>query len=182
MTKIYMVRHGQASAGWDGDIDPGLSPLGLEQAKAAAKYLAPLGPIQVLTSPLARARETARALCSLWQIEPRVESRVAEIPSPTRDLVQRSQWLHKVMRDRWSNLDISLQNWRKRMIDAVGEITEDTIIFSHFIAINVLVGESIDNDLVVGFLPDNASVTTLEVHDKKITLLKKGKEAKTIIG
>jgi broad specificity phosphatase PhoE len=181
MTKIYIVRHGQASAGWEGDVDPGLSRLGKEQAEAAAKSLAPLGPIQVLTSPLARAGETAQTLCSLWQIEPEVEARVAEIPSPTKDLAQRSKWLHKVMQDRWSNLDSSLQIWRRKMIDAVREITEDTVIFSHFIAINVLVGEAIDNDTVVGFLPDNASITTLEVHYKNITLLEKGKEAKTII-
>lgn len=182
MAKIYIVRHGQASAGWDGDFDPGLSPLGQEQAKGAAKCLAPLGPIQVLTSPLARAGETAQALCSLWQIEPEVEPRVAEIPSPTRDLDQRSNWLHKVMQDRWSNLDSSLQTWRRKMIDAVGKITEDTVIFSHFIAINVLVGAATHNDSVVVFLPDNASITTLEVHHKNITLLEKGKELKTIIG
>lgn len=182
MAKIYMVRHGQAAAGWDRDEDPGLSKLGWEQAEAAAKCLAPLGPIRVLTSPLARARETARALCSLWQIAPEVESRVAEIPSPAKDLAQRSKWLHNVMQDRWSNLDPGLQIWRRKMIDAVGEITEDTVIFSHFIAINVLVGVSMGNDSVVGFLPDNASITTLEVHHKNITLVEKGKEATTIIG
>ncbi len=181
MAKIYMVRHGQASAGWDGDIDPGLSPLGREQAEAAARSLAPLGPIQVLTSPMTRARETAQALCSLWQIEAEVEPRVAEIPSPTKDLAQRSKWLHKVMQDRWSNLDSDLQSWRRKMIDTIRRIKEDTIIFSHFIAINVLVGESIDNDLVVGFLPDNASITILEVYNKNIALVEKGKEAKTII-
>lgn len=179
MAKIYMVRHGEASAGWGGDIDPGLSELGREQAATAAKILFPIGPVKVLTSPLARARETAQALCVLWQIEPVVESRVAEIPSPTQNLSQRSAWLHQAMQDRWSNLDPGLQNWRRTMIDAVEEITEDTVIFSHFIAINVLVGAAINDDSVVIFSPNNASVTILEVHGKKISLLERGKEAGT---
>ena len=34
MTRIFMIRHGKAAAGWDGDADPGLSELGQAQAEA----------------------------------------------------------------------------------------------------------------------------------------------------
>ena len=37
MTRIYMIRHGKAAAGWDGDADPGLNELGRTQAEAVAK-------------------------------------------------------------------------------------------------------------------------------------------------
>ncbi|MBU1194513.1 MAG: histidine phosphatase family protein [Proteobacteria bacterium] len=181
MAKIYLVRHGQASAGWGADIDPGLSALGRQQAQEAAKILALAGPVQILSSPMARALETARPLCELWQTEPVVELRVAEIPSPTEDLGQRTEWLHKIMQDKWPNLGSDLQRWRRRIIDTVEELTEDTVIFSHFIAINVLVGAATDNDLLVNFFPDNASITIFEVYHNHIHLVERGKEAGTII-
>lgn len=46
MTEILMVRHGQsewnAQGRWQGQADPPLSPLGLDQAEAGAAYLAKL--------------------------------------------------------------------------------------------------------------------------------------------
>ena len=36
MTRIYMIRHGKAAAGWDGNADPGLNELGRAQAEAAS--------------------------------------------------------------------------------------------------------------------------------------------------
>ena len=57
MPGIYMVRHGKAAAGFAGHPDPGLDDLGRSQALATAAALAPLGPLPVYSSPLARARE-----------------------------------------------------------------------------------------------------------------------------
>jgi broad specificity phosphatase PhoE len=56
MPNINIVRHGEAAAGFDGHIDPGLSKLGRDQANATAKELDAMGPMQIVTSPLARAR------------------------------------------------------------------------------------------------------------------------------
>ena len=39
MGKIYMIRHGKAAAGWDGDADPGLDATGHVQAEAVAQDL-----------------------------------------------------------------------------------------------------------------------------------------------
>ena len=35
-TRIYMIRHGKAAAGWDGDADPGLDDVGRAQAENVA--------------------------------------------------------------------------------------------------------------------------------------------------
>ena len=59
MSNIYMVRHGEAAAGFDRHIDPGLSKLGKDQASATAKELDAMGPMQIVTSSLARARQWA---------------------------------------------------------------------------------------------------------------------------
>ena len=36
MTRVYMVRHGRAAAGWDVDPDPPLDDVGRNQALAVA--------------------------------------------------------------------------------------------------------------------------------------------------
>ena len=39
MTKIILVRHGEASASWEKSSDPGLSNLGVNQAEECAEIL-----------------------------------------------------------------------------------------------------------------------------------------------
>ena len=54
MTRLYLVRHGRAAAGWDTDPDPGLDPLGVHQAERMADELGPRGPLALISSPLLR--------------------------------------------------------------------------------------------------------------------------------
>ena len=76
MARITMVRHGQAAAGFGEDHDPGLSPLGRQQAAAAADAVESLGPLPILCSPLRRCRETAQALADRWGVTPTVDAAV----------------------------------------------------------------------------------------------------------
>ena len=177
MPKIYLVRHGRAASTWGMEIDPELDELGRTQAKAAAQQLAPLGPLPILTSPLSRARETAAPLAEIWQIEPGVESRVGEIRFPSETPADRVRWLKDVMADQWSNLDRDLKAWREDVIATLCSITTDHVIFSHFIAINAAVGFAIEDDRVVSFRPDNASITVLETIGNSLYLVKLGDEA-----
>lgn len=179
MPRIYLVRHGKAAAGWDAHPDPGLDDIGKKQAEKTGETLAPLGPLDIVSSPLARARETARPLAEKWGITPRIEAGVAEIPSPTDDLGERSKWLHNVMIDHWSRQDPFLKNWRQGVIDAVTELERATVVFSHFIAINVVVGAAVGDDRVVNFLPDNGSITIVETGGHGITLIERGREIGT---
>lgn len=180
MARIYLVRHGRAAAGFDGHLDPGLDETGARQAQDAADALAPLGPMQLVSSPLARALETAAPLAARWQRQPLIEERVAEIPSPTEDLTARSQWLRGVMRGNWTDVP-ELAAWRSRLLQCLHELTEDSVIFSHFIAINVAVGEASGDDRVVCFRPDYASITVVESDGRLISLVRRGDEAKTRI-
>ena len=83
MTKIYLVRHGQATSGWGLEKDPGLDELGRSQAQAAAQKFAPLGPLPIISSPRARARLTGAPLATVWGIKPVIEERVGEIRFPS---------------------------------------------------------------------------------------------------
>jgi broad specificity phosphatase PhoE len=179
MAKIYLVRHGRAASGWGVEKDPGLDEVGHAQAKAAAQRLSPLGPLPIIASPLKRARETAAPLAEIWQIEPIVEPRVGEIRFPSETPKNRFSWLKEVMADQWSNLDRSLNTWRRNVVETLCSIPADSVIFSHFIAINVAVGFATGDDRVISFRPDNAAITILETRENAIILVNRGDEADT---
>jgi broad specificity phosphatase PhoE len=182
VTTIVLVRHGQAAAGWDGHVDPGLSDLGRAQAEGvAADLVAGLTPQAIVTSPLRRARETAAPLEAAWGLTARVDPGVGEIVSPTEDLTERAVWLRGIMAGGWSSAGPELQPWRQGVLDALTRVEGDTVMFTHFIAINVAVGAATGNDRVTCFLPDNCSQTTLEVVDGRLHVVTYGAEADTVV-
>ena len=177
MARIYIVRHGRAAASFGESHDPGLDDLGRSQAEAVAEELSSRGPLPILSSPLRRTRETAATLAKLWSVEPAIEQAVAEIPSPTDSLQERVAWLREFMGGSWRNATPSLAQWREDVIAALLAIGEDTVIFSHYIAINVAVGAATGDDRVVVFSPDNCSVTVFENYEGALQLIDKGREA-----
>ena len=179
MARIYLVRHGRAESGWDRDYDPGLDDLGRSQARAAANKLAPLGPLEIISSPLRRARQTATPLAELWGCSMKIEKHFGEIPSPRRDLRERGTWLLDVMGEKWSNLSRDLQVWRMDVIKGLRAFDTEAVVFSHFIAINVVVGAATGDDRVVGFWPDNGSVTTVDVDGDSLNIVERGSEIYT---
>ena len=92
MARVYLVRHGEA-IGYD-DSDPGLSELGVTQARIVAGRLDEIvgAPIDIVTSPLRRARQTAQPLAERWSTPARVVDAVRELPSPGSHS-ERRPWL-----------------------------------------------------------------------------------------
>jgi len=179
MAKLYLVRHGRAAAGWGMETDPGLDDLGRTQARAAAQKLASLGPLPIISSPKARARETALPLAKMWDAAPAIEERVGEIRFPSETPADRVHWLKEVMADQWPNLDQDLQQWRQKVLETILSIETDTVVFTHYIAINAAVGFATADDRVVSFNPDNASITILETDGNQLCLVERGVEADT---
>lgn len=179
--RIYLVRHGKAAAGFDEARDPGLDDQGREQAMGMVKHLAPLGPLPILVSPLRRTRETALPLSLRWEIEPMIEHRFAELPTRESDLKARTLWLRQIMGLRWGDVEEWLQPWREAVIQRLKAIEQDTVVVSHFIAINVAVGAATGDDRVVGFRPDHCSCTILQATGGKLTLLERGREGQTTV-
>ncbi|HEX4860315.1 MAG TPA: histidine phosphatase family protein, partial [Rhizomicrobium sp.] len=178
MVKLYLVRHGRAEAGFGESMDPGLDALGREQAEAVAAKLAERGPLAILSSPLKRARETAAPLAKLWNRAPVIEDAVAEIPSPKgMTLEERVAWLRKLMAGSWRDASCDLAEWRERCIATLAAVDRDTVIFSHYVAINVAAGGATNDDRVVVFSPDNCSVTVFETDGTSLKLIEKGSEA-----
>jgi broad specificity phosphatase PhoE len=178
MARIYMVRHGRAAAGFGENMDPGLDELGRQQADAVADKLQGLGPRLILSSPLRRTQETAAPLAKIWSRAPVIEHAVAEIPSPKgMGLEERVVWLRKTMAGSWREVPPQLAEWREACVASIAGLREDAVVFSHYVAINVLMGAAVSDDRLVVFSPENCSVTVFDNVGGKLRLLEKGSEA-----
>jgi broad specificity phosphatase PhoE len=182
MTVVHLVRHGRAAAGWDTHADPGLDDVGRRQATAVAAQLGPIGPLAVVSSPLQRCRETALPLSTAWRRPLAIDDRVAEIPSPEGVAMgERVDWLRTAMRGTWAELGPRYTAFRDAVAAAIVGCTSDTVVFSHFVAINAVIGVATGDDRLVIRSLDNCSVTVVEVVDGVLRLRSAGHEADTLI-
>lgn len=182
MIRVHLVRHGRAAAGWDTDPDPGLDRIGSSQAVAVADRLAGLGPLALVSSPLRRCRETAAPLSARWSSEIVVQPAVAEIPSPEGvPMGERVDWLRAAMGGTWTDLGPRYTAFRDGVVGAVAALTADTVVFSHFVAINAVIGAALRDDRLVIRSLDNCSVTVVDVIDGQVHLVEGGHEADTLI-
>ena len=182
MTRIHLVRHGRAAAGWNTDPDPGLDDLGRFQAVRVAERLRSLGPMPILTSPLRRCQETAVPLATAWRVEPTIDTAVAEIPSPEGvAIADRVEWLREAMRGSWRQLGARYTGFRDGVAARLATLDEDAVVFSHFVAINAAIGAATSDDRLVVRSLDNCSVTVIDVVDGRLELVEGGEEADTLI-
>ena len=180
MAKIFLVRHGEASGTYTEDPDPGLSGKGEAQALSIKRFFMDQLPLKVYSSPLKRAYETAK-LVTGNSVEIFEEPRMSEIPSNTQELSERGTWLKELIGRNWDKQPERLTAWRNQIISFLESQTENTIVFTHFIAINAVVGHLTNSLSVVVCKPDNCSITVLEVSDQKLQLLSLPDEAETLI-
>jgi broad specificity phosphatase PhoE len=185
LTTLYLVRHAKPAAGYGDAMDPGLDETGEAQARRVAEDLRERlpHPLPVYTSPLRRCRETALPLAALWGVQPIVFPEVGELPSPPLGLAERQAWLRAGMASDWASLQATAPPespdygvWRSTLTGALCAMAGDVVIFSHFIAINAVVGAATGTDRVVSFRPDHASVTAMEVQDGRLAVRALGRE------
>lgn len=181
MTRLILVRHGEAAAGWGEDRDPGLSEEGRRQAAEMTAVVGPIGPLPIVVSPLRRTRETAGPLEALWGTTATVEAGVGEITSPIDDLEERTVWLRQFMAGTWDSASPEHKAWRQRVIDTLVAIDGDAVVVTHFIAINAAVGAATDDARVVSFMPGNCSRTALDVVGGRLSVVELGGEAISVI-
>lgn len=186
MARLFLIRHGEPEAAWGGaDHDPGLSETGRAQAAAATRYLSTLGPLAILSSPMRRCRETASPYEAAASVVARIEPRVSEVRTPP-GVADRRAWLMHNFPWRgegpprlWRDADAALHAWRDDVVGAVREIDADTAVFSHFIAINAIVGAALGADTTLVWRPGYASVTELDVSAGGLRLVRRGEEMQT---
>jgi broad specificity phosphatase PhoE len=182
VTTLYLVRHGRAAAGWDKDPDPPLDATGRNQAAAVGERLAAIAPCAVVTSPLLRCRQTSEPLAAAWSAPVTVVTEVAEIPSPEGVVMaDRVEWLRGAMRGNWADLGERYEAYRNTLVSFLVSRPADTVVFSHFVAINAAIGAALGDDRVVIRSLDNCSVTVLSVESGELRIIEAGHEADTLI-
>ena len=170
MPRLTLVRHGEAAAGWGDSDDPGLSELGRRQAEAVADALATAStPRPILVSPKRRCRETAAPLERRWSIEATVDAAVGEVRHP--DVADRGAWLHDLMAGTWSDAEPDARGWADGVVERLLAIEADTVVVSHFVAINVAIGRATGDDRVLVVRLGNASRTVLDSDGSSLTLV-----------
>ena len=179
---IFLVRHGEAASSWGQSSDPGLSELGARQALQASHQLEALipGNIQLLSSPLARARETAAPLADALDLPVLVDDVYREIPSPVA-LSQRQDWLRQFMRQSWDEQPDELTQWRDAASQTLLELRLPAVVFTHFLVINAIVGQILGRKETLCFMPDNASITRLHHTGTALELVALGREMETVV-
>ena len=192
MTRIYMIRHGKAAAGWDGDADPGLNELGQAQAEAVAEKVQSLlaKPAPIFSSPLKRCQQTAAPLAKAWGVSLQIESGVGEIPPPLEDLTARTEWLRRVMAGTWGGLysdavsiesGVDFRGWYDNVLARLNaQQGEAVVIFSHFIALNAAYCAATGATDVVSFAPENCSLSIFDTDGSSLSLVEQGEETEDI--
>jgi probable phosphoglycerate mutase len=83
MLTLHLIRHGETEASGEGifcgDLDPPLTPEGLEQADALVALTRPLKLTAVHVSPKLRARQTAEPTCRALGLAPQIHEGLREI-------------------------------------------------------------------------------------------------------
>jgi probable phosphoglycerate mutase len=165
MTKnidVYLVRHGEAEMPWSQAKDAGLSESGRRQAETVADELAPLKSLQLISSPLLRAQQTAMPLGRRWDMPTQIDQRYREVPL-TSNTEKRKAWLVEVMSWRWPEVNSSISAWRNTAWDALLALEHSSVIFTHFMLINAMVARATEDERLVCFEPDYTSVTHLRI-------------------
>jgi broad specificity phosphatase PhoE len=180
--RLTLVRHGRATGGWDDHTDPGLDDVGRAQAEALAGRLQSSPPQPIVVSPMRRCRETAAPLAAAWGVIPQMEPALTEIPSPEGiPMGQRVPWLRMAMGSTWTALASPFTAYRDAVVARLVACATDTLVVSHFVAINAAIGAALGDDRLMIYRLDNTSRTVLDVHHGRLVLVEAGAEADTQI-
>ncbi|WP_237065954.1 histidine phosphatase family protein [Microbulbifer guangxiensis] len=175
MPRILLIRHGEALKK-PSISDPVLTPLGEEQSRQLAADMADEAPLSLVSSPMQRARQTAKPLAESWQQQVIIEPLVTEIPSPLDlPLSERGPWIRGLLEKEWHELAPHQLEWRAGIMDFLHELEADTAIFCHFMVINSVVASIRRDSRIRQFRPDYTSVTELSLEDSELRLVQLGR-------
>lgn len=181
---IYLIRHGEAAQAWDKAPNPKLSGIGQMQAQKLADDYIPLlnaRDFQLVTSPLQRAQETAIPFKEALNIAPIINPNFAEVPSPGIALADRRNWLKGLFNKKITELEQPQVKWRNNIISGIQSLEKNTLLFSHFMTINAVVGWIRGNEKLVSYYPNYCSITKIERVGNQFFIRSLGKELTTII-
>lgn len=180
---LYIVRHGRTESNASGLLlghaDPSLDALGRLQAERAARSLSPSGGVtldRIITSPLARARQTAGALADRTptRLEVTVDERFIELDYGEWDQIPISDIRPAQWRAWQADVHFappggeSLAELHERVVPALDELVEearerDIAIVSHVSPIKSIVAWALGVGVEVSWrlFVTNAAISTV---------------------
>jgi len=191
MIRIFLVRHGEATEGWTSK-DPHLSSLGQSQAHSLMPFInkIDINNIDIISSPLVRCKETANFALGKNKKEIEINDIFRELPSPISNLEERVKWLRRVLPLTWPELlndevvlasGINFFEWKEKIISKIYSLKNNTIIFTHFVVINSIIGKILNSEKIVNFQPANCSVTEIKLSKNELRIVKLGQNLETKI-
>ena len=183
---MYLLRHGQSYFNQHftetrvdpGIEDPELTPLGAEQAAAAAAELAGAALTRIIVSPYTRALQTAQAILGLHRVPVDVMHEVRErtafvcdIGRPPDVLAARfphHEFAHLPRRWWHEGIESSAETIARadafRALMATREDSATTLLVSHWAFILALTGKSIANGEVLKYDPRGEAPASIRWH------------------
>ncbi len=182
-TRILLVRHAESHANRAGEMvgrrDVELTDRGLDQARAIARYIrSELGPVApvIVSSPLARAYDTAKCIGNQFAISPVIDDRFVELDYgsiegvPFVELLE--NWPPVWLTDRsvpvpggesHSSLEARVADGFAAALEKVRAGDESLVIVTHLGPVKAIIREVLDADteLYVDLMVGHASVTEL---------------------
>ena len=96
-------------------------------------------------------------------------------------MAERVDWLRAAARGTWTQLGEPYTTFRDGVVAFVRALDHDTVAFSHFVAINAVIGACTGDDRLVIRHLDNCSITVVDVDAGRLELVEGGHEADTLI-
>jgi len=178
--ELILIRHArpelqQIADDSDGIADPGLTPLGWEQSRRMARWLADEPIDHIAVSPKRRARETATPLAEQLGLEPEIVEGFAELDKQSRAYIpveelqdERHAHILEKMRNRdWAGLGYQdPDEFRKEVIAAQLDLLERhhgkrIAIVSHGGTINAIVTNVLEMPQMFIFQPGYTSISRM---------------------
>ena len=180
---ITLIRHGEAAGSWSENLDPGLSVNGIDQAKSLSldntnDYLKDY---DFISSPRLRAIETSHFLARKFNKKVKINDIFDEIPSEGIKLEDKIDWLKKISSMPFKDLPNSVIDWQERIIKEILSFKQNSVIFSHFMVMNIVFGYINSSSKLLSFYPDYTSSIKVTLKDNEITSYQIDKEKKTKI-
>lgn len=164
---LILIRHGEASQAWGDNLDPDLSIKGMKQSELLTQNnkLQSLKDFTFISSPKSRALMTAAPLVNIYKKDLIIDPIFSEIPSDDIELADKRNWLTDIMKMDINSLPTMVSNWRDEMLSKALTLNKDSIIFTHFMVINSIIGKLVGNPTLLYFYPDYTSITKIIIED-----------------
>lgn len=174
MARLFLVRHGEPVDDWGGGSDPGLSRFGRNQVDHCAQRLVDLGSLKIISSPAKRAQESAEPAAKLQRQSVTLEPRIGEVQPPA-GVADIRAWMRENFSSEssktWDDMDQRMQAWREALLATVRAVKTDTAMFTHYVAINAIVGAALRVNETAVCRPDFASITELNVEGDDLRMV-----------